>query len=62
MPRTRSSKPIEIALDIGENEKDPQEFKECVILAEKLGFNVAWLGIISCPGCTAAIALLLSGP
>jgi len=44
MARTRSSKPLEIALDIGENEKDPQEFKECVILAEKLGFGVAWLG------------------
>ena len=44
MARTRSSKPLEIALDIGENEKDPQEFKECVILAEKLGFDVAWLG------------------
>ncbi|HYB04057.1 MAG TPA: LLM class flavin-dependent oxidoreductase [Nitrososphaerales archaeon] len=44
MPRTRSSKSFELALDIGENEKDPQEFKECVILAEKLGFDVAWLG------------------
>ena len=44
MPRTRSSKSLELSLDIGENEKDPQEFKECVILAEKLGFDVAWLG------------------
>jgi G6PDH family F420-dependent oxidoreductase len=39
-----SKKSIEIALDIGENEQDPQEFKQCVILAEKLGFDVAWLG------------------
>ena len=31
-------------MDIGENEQDPEVFKECVILAEKLGFDVAWLG------------------
>ena len=36
--------PFEIGLDIGENEKDPQEFKEAVMLAEKSGFDVAWLG------------------
>lgn len=44
MPRTRSSKPLQVAVDIGENEQDPNEFKECVILAEKLGYDVAWLG------------------
>jgi G6PDH family F420-dependent oxidoreductase len=35
---------FEIAADIGENEKDPNEFKNCVVLAEKLGYDVAWLG------------------
>jgi len=44
MARNRSSKPFQIAIDIGENEKDPNEFKECVILGEKLGFDVTWLG------------------
>ena len=44
MPRNRSSKPFEVALDIGENEQDPNEFKECVILGEKLGYDVTWLG------------------
>jgi G6PDH family F420-dependent oxidoreductase len=37
-------KGFEVAVDIGENESDPQEFKECVILSEKLGYDVAWLG------------------
>jgi G6PDH family F420-dependent oxidoreductase len=36
--------PFQIGVDIGENEQDPEVFKECVILAEKLGFDVAWLG------------------
>ncbi len=45
MPRTRAVKPLQVAVDIGENEQDPNEFKECVILAEKLGFDVAWLGV-----------------
>ncbi len=44
MARSTASKPFEVAVDIGENEQDPNEFKECVILAEKLGFDVAWLG------------------
>jgi G6PDH family F420-dependent oxidoreductase len=44
MPASRSSKPLEVALDIGENEQDPQEFKQCVMLSEKLGFDIAWLG------------------
>lgn len=35
---------IEIALDLGENEKDPGEFKNLVALADSLGFDVAWLG------------------
>lgn len=41
MPR---SMPLEIAVDIGENDKDPAEFRDCVILAEKLGFDAVWLG------------------
>ena len=40
----KSSRPIKIGLDIGENDKDPGEFRDAVILAEKLGFDVAWLG------------------
>lgn len=35
---------LEFACDIGENEQDPNEFKQCVVLAEKMGFDVAWLG------------------
>jgi G6PDH family F420-dependent oxidoreductase len=35
---------LKISLDIGENEKDPTEFRDCVILADKLGFDSAWLG------------------
>jgi coenzyme F420-dependent glucose-6-phosphate dehydrogenase len=46
MPRIHNSdpKPLEIAIDIGENEKDPAEFRDCVILAEKLGYDAVWLG------------------
>jgi coenzyme F420-dependent glucose-6-phosphate dehydrogenase len=45
MPRTRASgSSFQIAVDIGENEKDPAEFKKCVMLAEKLGFDAVWLG------------------
>lgn len=33
-----------IALDLGENEKDPAYFRDCVVLADRLGFDVAWLG------------------
>lgn len=33
-----------ISLDISESEKDPTEFRNCVAVAEKLGFKVAWLG------------------
>ncbi len=46
MARSRNSdpKPLEIAVDIGENEKDPAEFRDCVILAENLGYDAAWLG------------------
>jgi coenzyme F420-dependent glucose-6-phosphate dehydrogenase len=36
--------PFQIAIDIGENEQDPNYFKECVVLGEKLGFDVIWLG------------------
>jgi G6PDH family F420-dependent oxidoreductase len=44
MAKSRAMKSFEIAADIGENEQDPQEFKQCVILAEKLGYDVVWLG------------------
>jgi coenzyme F420-dependent glucose-6-phosphate dehydrogenase len=33
-----------IALDLGENEKDPAYFRDCVVLGDRLGFEVAWLG------------------
>jgi G6PDH family F420-dependent oxidoreductase len=35
---------FEIGLDLGENEKDPREFRDLVALAERSGFDVAWLG------------------
>ena len=35
---------LKISLDIGENEKDPAEFRDLVVLSDKLGFDVAWLG------------------
>src|SRR5579864_710329 len=35
---------MKIGLDIGENEKDPAEFRDAVVLADKMGFDVAWLG------------------
>jgi G6PDH family F420-dependent oxidoreductase len=38
------SKKTRISLDIGENYKDPSEFRDCVVLADKLGFDTAWLG------------------
>ena len=40
----KSSRPIKIGLDIGENDKDPAQFRDAVVLAERLGFDVAWLG------------------
>ncbi|HXQ92710.1 MAG TPA: LLM class flavin-dependent oxidoreductase [Nitrososphaerales archaeon] len=43
MPR-KSQTRLKISLDIGENEKDPAEFRDAIVLAEKLGFDVAWLG------------------
>lgn len=42
--RKSVSRPLEVAVDIGENEKDPGEFKNCVVLSEKLGYDVVWLG------------------
>jgi coenzyme F420-dependent glucose-6-phosphate dehydrogenase len=36
--------PFKLYLDLGENEKDPGEFRDCVMLAEKLGFQHLWLG------------------
>lgn len=44
MPRRSSRQKVRISLDIGENEKDPNEFRDAVVLADKLGFEVAWLG------------------
>src|SRR5579872_2612697 len=44
MPRKSSHGKVRISLDIGENEKDPTEFRDAVVLADKLGFDVAWLG------------------
>lgn len=35
---------MKISLDIGENEKDPAEFRDLIVLSEKLGYDVAWLG------------------
>jgi coenzyme F420-dependent glucose-6-phosphate dehydrogenase len=35
---------MKISLDIGENDKDPAEFRDLVTLCEKLGFEIAWLG------------------
>jgi G6PDH family F420-dependent oxidoreductase len=40
----KSSRAIKVGLDIGENDRDPGEFRDTVILADKLGFDVAWLG------------------
>lgn len=39
-----SSDSLKISLDLGENEKDPADFRDCVVLADKLGFAAAWLG------------------
>jgi len=36
--------PLKLYLDLGENEKDPGEFRDCVVLAERLGFDYLWLG------------------
>ena len=36
--------PFKVYLDLGENEKDPGEFRDCAVLAEKLGFDNLWLG------------------
>ena len=41
--KKRSSK-IKISLDIGENDKDPAEFRDAVVLADKIGFQSIWLG------------------
>lgn len=44
MMNNKNDGPIEIALDLGENRKDPGEFRDLVVLADKLGFHTAWLG------------------
>lgn len=43
MRSKRSGRP-EVGLDIGENHNDPAEFRDAVVLAGRLGFDVAWLG------------------
>ena len=35
---------LKISLDLGESEKDPARFRDCAKLADKLGFDAAWLG------------------
>jgi len=40
----QTSSSIRLSLDLGENDKDPGEFRDCVALADKLGFDTAWLG------------------
>ena len=35
---------MEVGLDLGENFRDPGVFRDSVVLAERLGFDVAWLG------------------
>lgn len=42
--RTRRSRRPDVGLDIGEDHSDPAEFRDAVVLAGKLGFDVAWLG------------------
>jgi coenzyme F420-dependent glucose-6-phosphate dehydrogenase len=45
LPKTDDlDRSFELALDLGENQKDPAEFRDLIILADKLGFPVAWLG------------------
>jgi G6PDH family F420-dependent oxidoreductase len=39
-----SSRTIEVGLDMGENDKDPADFRDAIAFADKLGFDVAWLG------------------
>ncbi len=39
-----TSSSVRLSLDLGENEKDPAEFRDCVALADSLGFDTAWLG------------------
>jgi coenzyme F420-dependent glucose-6-phosphate dehydrogenase len=41
---SRPRRTIKVGLDLGENDKDPGDFRDAVVLAEKLGFDVAWLG------------------
>ena len=42
--RSRRSRRPQVGLDIGENHKDPADFRDAVVLAGRLGFDVAWLG------------------
>jgi len=44
MTGRKSKTGMKVSLDIGENEKDPAEFRDAIVLADKLGFDVAWLG------------------
>ncbi len=40
----KSPRVVQIGLDLGENHRDPAAFRDAVVVAEKLGFDVAWLG------------------
>jgi len=40
----RTTNRLKISVDLGENEGEPCEFRDCAILAEKLGFHAAFFG------------------
>jgi coenzyme F420-dependent glucose-6-phosphate dehydrogenase len=40
----KDQSPLKISIDLGENKRDPAEFRDSVVLAERLGFDVVWLG------------------
>jgi G6PDH family F420-dependent oxidoreductase len=42
--KLRTLRKTRVSLDIGENYKDPAEFRDLVVLADELGFDTAWLG------------------
>ena len=40
----RAENQLAISVDLGENEREPSGFLECIVLSEKMGFDAAWLG------------------
>jgi G6PDH family F420-dependent oxidoreductase len=44
LPRKSKKRDLKISLDIGENDEDPAAFRDAVVLADKLGYDIAWLG------------------